>query len=320
MSSNGPLGDTLRVSSGNLESLIDTAVAGVAAYGDLNAFLAQPIFVVSAPRSGSTMLFEQLMTVEGLWSIGGESHGIFRLFPGLRAENANLDSGSLSAAHADDKTANSLRACFAWLLRNHHGQPLNQMSPELRPQQATLIEKTPRNALNIPFIQEVFPDARFIYLHREPRANIASIVEAWAAGLQSGRFVTFRDLPGWDRPGWCFLLPSGWRECIGRSLFDIAAFQWAASNDAILDALPAERSCMVSYESLVEDPQASIASVCEFAGVLAPNNIAAQLPLSRTTISRPASDKWRRYEKEIAAVESLYAPTAQRIRVAAVRS
>ena len=266
------------------------------------------------------MLFEQLMTVEGLWSIGGESHGIFRLFPKLRAENANLDSGALSAAHADNKTAHSFRACFAWLLRDHQGQPLNQMPPESRPPQVTLIEKTPRNALNIPFILEVFPDARFIYLHREPQANIASIVEAWAAGLQTGRFVTFRDLPGWDRPGWCFLLPPGWRECIGRSLFDIAAFQWAASNEAILDALPAGRSCMVSYESLVDDPQASIASVCEFAGVPVPDNIAAQLPLSRTTISRPASDKWRRYEKEIVALESRYGPTAKRIRAAAVRS
>lgn len=303
------------MSPGNLDQLVNTARSGTESYGDLRKLLKEPVIIVSAPRAGSTLLFERLMSIHGLWSIGAESHGIFRLFPQLRAANTNLDSGCLSEAHADAELLQSFRACFAWLLRDHAGRPFNQLSPDARPSAVTLLEKTPRNALNIPFLLEVFPDARFIYLHRDPRANISSIVEAWTVGLQSGRFVTYRDLPGWDRPGWCFLLPPGWRDYIGRSLFDIAAFQWAASNEAILNNLPADRSLVISYESFVAAPAETIAKVCSLAGVGKPASLDAPLPLSRTTISPPAIDKWRRFEDKITAVESIFETTAERIQV-----
>ena len=315
MSCDRPSGDSLRVLPGNVEQLIATARSGTADYGDLGELIKRPVIVVSAPRSGSTLLFEQLMTIEGFWSIGGASHGIFRLFPQLRAEIASMDSGALSAGHADAETVKSMQACFAWLLRDRHGQAFNQIPAHKRPPSVTLLEKTPRNALNIPFLCELFPEARFIYLHRDPRPNIASIVEAWTLGLQSGRFVTYRDLPGWDRAGWCFLLPRGWREYIGRSLFEIAAFQWAASNDAILDNLPRDRSLTVSYESLISNPPSVIADVCRFAGVAPPSKPTAQLSLSRTTISPPNIDKWRRVAEQVAAVENIFAATADRVQL-----
>ena len=37
------------------------------------------IFIVAAPRSGSTLLFETLLRSPTLWTIGGESHAIFQL-------------------------------------------------------------------------------------------------------------------------------------------------------------------------------------------------------------------------------------------------
>ena len=65
---------------GHLDQLVDTARSGTENYGDLRELLKEPVIIVSAPRAGSTLLFERLMSVDGLWSIGGESHGIFRLF------------------------------------------------------------------------------------------------------------------------------------------------------------------------------------------------------------------------------------------------
>ena len=44
------------------------------------------------------------------------------------------------------------------------------------------LEKTPKNALRVPFFARIFPDARFIFLWRDPRENIASIMQAWRPG------------------------------------------------------------------------------------------------------------------------------------------
>jgi hypothetical protein len=274
---------------------------------EIAAILQEPIIVVSAPRAGSTLLFEQLARAPGFWTIGGESHGIFRAFPQLRAQNPQLDSGRLDKSHADVETCELVRACFLLLLRDHRGQPYLQRAPEKRPPCATLVEKTPRNALNIAFLLEVFPTARFIYLHRDARQSIASLIEAWTVGLQTGRFVTFRDLPNWDRPGWCFLLPPGWRSMIGKPLAEIAAFQWATANEIVLEdlsRLERDRWLPVSYADLVTDPQAVLQNICAFRGIApsAAKHNEAELPLSRTTLTPPDPDKWRRHEEAINAL------------------
>ena len=46
-------------------------------------------------------------------------------------------------------------------------------------QRIRMLEKTPKNSLRIPFLAAVFPEARFIYLHRDPREVLASMMEAW---------------------------------------------------------------------------------------------------------------------------------------------
>lgn len=274
----------------------------------IRSLLHRPLIIVSAPRAGSNLLFENLARVPGFWSIGGESHGIFRAFPDLRAGNAALDSGRLDASHADDITRRRLRAAFLALLRDHRGRPYLDFPLNERPQQVTLLEKTPRNALNLPFLRRVFPHARYVYLHRDPRQNVASIAEAWATGLATGRFVTFRDLPGWDRAAWCFLLPPGWRAMIGRSLVEIAAFQWRVSNEMLLDDLGALDDgdwTAVSYRELVASPAAVLGKICRFAGIDAVDQAlpGGRLALSRTTLSPPDADKWRRHETEL---EPLY--------------
>ena len=276
------------------------------------------VIIVSVPRAGSNLLFEQLQRLPGAWSIGGESHAIFNAFPQLRAENAAIDSGRLTASHADEQTREAMRRCFLLLLRDAHGRPYLSFDSSNRPAQPVLLEKTPRNALNVPFLLQVFPNARFVFLHREPRQNIASIIEAWTVGLQTGRFVTFKDLPGWDRGGWCFLLPPGWREMVGKSLAEIAAFQWSAANGIVLDeleCLDASRWTSVSYEQLLADPAAALNALADFTGVSGPASAvsAESMPLSRTTLSPPHPDKWKRHEADIERVRETWEPIAERI-------
>jgi hypothetical protein len=213
----------------------------------------------------------------------------------------------LHEAHADPETRRLWRAMFLYMLRDRHGRPLLALPPAERPTRVDLLEKTPRGALNIPFLLKVFPNARFILLYREPRANVASLVEAWKVGLQTGRFVTFQDLPGWDRAAWCFLLPPGWRSMIGKSLVEIAAFQWEACNRIILDQLarlPRERWTAVSYPELVGDPSGVRGKLCRFINPdLESDSVPlGTLPLSRTTLTPPHPEKWKKYEGEMTAL------------------
>ncbi|MDA8786959.1 sulfotransferase [Porticoccaceae bacterium] len=275
-----------------------------ATQAQIDQALHKPLIILSAPRSGSTLLFEYLTRLPQTSWIGSESHKVFRNFPHLRAENQSLDSASLNETHANPQCIQLFRDNMACLLRDVSQQSFLQ-NPKLFLQRPTqFIEKTPRNALNIPFLDQVFSDARYIFLHRAPQPNIASIIEAWTLGLDTGRFMTFPELPGWDRPGWCFLLPPGWRELVGCSLAEIAAFQWQQSNQTIvqnLAKLPTEKYCTVSYEDLLANPQSEIDRLLNFAEIDSHSKSHMQFAnkLSNTTLTQPATDKWQRHKAQI---------------------
>jgi len=293
---------------------------------EISALFADPVILLSAPRSGSTVLFEQLMRRKPFWTIGGESHAIFRAFPHLRAEDAALTSMALGEAHADAETCALMRRCFLLFLRNSEGTPYFSLPPEHRPKTLCFLEKTPRNALNIPFLLKLFPSARFLFLYRDAKQTVSSLIEAWGVGLQSGRFVTFRDLPDWHLPAWCFLLPRGWQQLRGKPVADIAAFQWCESNEAIIDGLSGlgtggtkpvatERIVCADYSSFIKTPDRVLGEIADSLSLaeLTGNSTLGALPLSRTTVSRPSTDKWRRHEKEISKILPMLLQTQEKI-------
>lgn len=275
----------------------------------------RPLVILSAPRSGSTLLFETLRCSDALWSIGTESHFIFNAFPQLHPALRGYESGALAAADADPELCHQMRACFLVMAQDSSGRRYLDLPANQRPQRIRLLEKTPRNALNIPFMRRLFPDLQAVFLHRDPRETIASIMEAWQTGLSGGGFVTFPNLPGWSLRHWCMLLPPAWRALDGRSLAEIAAFQWHAANSTILRDLRdlgRERWLALRYRDLLDDSAATVRRIAEFAGVPFEGPLrdraSAPLPLSRTTVSAPARDKWRRHARAIEALAPVYAP------------
>ncbi len=265
--------------------------------------VSNPVFIVSTPRSGSTLLFEQMIQLDNVWSIGGESHVIFREFPHLRFENLQYDSACLSKNHADPQTSLLFKLATFSMLRNNCNQPLVNLDLSHH-KQDLFLEKTPRNALNIPFLLEIFPNAKFIYLYREPKQNVASIIEAWKIGEKTGQFVTFSNLQGWDRKNWCFLLPKGWRKMNGKSLAEIAYFQWKESNQQImqnLESLPKNRWTALDYADFIKNPYSEISNLIKIFSIGATANQSdyQQLALSKTTSTTPAKDKWKRHQEQI---------------------
>ena len=281
----------------NTLDLDRTLSAPAPAAGKPRARVERPIFIVAAPRSGSTLLFETLAQAKDLWTLGGEAHWLVENFEQLRPLAEGVDSNRLTAAHATEQIQQKMLEVLAAGLRDR--QETGYDGSAVR-----WLEKTPKNALRVPFFKTLFPDARFIHLWRDPRENLASIIEAW----HSGGWVTYPQLPGWQGP-WSLLLPPGWQAMQGRPLEEVAAFQWARTNSILLDdlaVLPASDSICLSYKSLLANPAAAMQKLCAFAGVEVDagliNYLARPLPLARHTLQAPARDKWRKHQ---AAIESV---------------
>jgi len=255
----------------------------------------RPIFIVAAPRSGSTLLFETLAVSDELCTVGGEAHWLVEGLPQLRPGAPGVESNRLDAEHVTGVVATHIHEQLTQHLQDSHGRPVPPGS-SLR-----LLEKTPKNALRVPFFDRLFPDALFLFLWRDPRENLSSIMEAW----RSGNWKTYNGLPGFEGP-WSLILPPGWPAQSGRSLENIAAFQWQVTNDLLLDdleRLPADRWHSVSYAELIARPAATIERVCAFAGIAFQGpvqaRVGAPLPLSRFTQTPPRADKWRRNEEAL---------------------
>jgi hypothetical protein len=265
----------------------------------------RPLFVMSAPRAGSTVLFDLLSRLPQAVTLGGESHEVIRSIAALHPAARGYASDALSAAEATPEVADELRRALAARLRRRDGTSLfaGPAAPEATPPR--FIEKTPANALRIPFLRSVFPDAQFIYLTRGARDNISSLLEGW----RERRFLAYRQLPGWPHEGWSFLLPPGWQDLSGRPLVEIAAFQYRAANAAIardLADLPPSHKICVQFADLLADPGATLRRLADFAGLTLDAQAEAAatggMKPSTVTLSAPRPGKWRRHADELATV------------------
>jgi LPS sulfotransferase NodH len=270
----------------------------------------RPVFIVAAPRSGSTLLFETLAVSRNLHTLGGEAHWLIEDLEALRPGAPGVESNRLTAGHVTAERAEHIYRSIANNIRDADNSAA-PFSAQLR-----LLEKTPKNALRIPFLDRLFPDASFVFLWRDPRENLASIIRAW----RSGRWKTYNGLEGFAGP-WSLLLPPGWRGLSGKPLEEIAAYQWDSANRIALDdlaTLAPERWTMLNYADLIADPKAQVARLAAFLGIgidppLA-QRLSARLPHSTFTLTPPRADKWREDEALVNRLLPLIEPTWRRLR------
>jgi|CXWL01.1.fsa_nt_gi hypothetical protein len=271
----------------------------------------RPVFIVNPPRSGSTLLFETLAQAPGVYTVGGESHGLIEGVAqlGIGARQSNR----LTAEDVSPEVAAALRARFAGALRDRSGVP------PLRGARVRMLEKTPKNALRIPLLAAAFPEARFVYLYRDPRQVLSSMMEGW----ELGRFVTYPDLVGWlGAHKWSFLLTPGWRDLIELPLNQIVAAQWASTTQILLDdfeQIPAGRRAVARYDALIAAPGEEVARLCAAMDLEWDRVLGGQLPIAAHTVSKPRDDKWRTRAAEIEAVLPAIAPTMERAAAMAAR-
>jgi hypothetical protein len=263
----------------------------------------RPIFIVSTPRSGSTLLFETLEQAPGLFTTGQESHWVIEDVPGLSPAERGWDSNRLTSEDATSARAERLARAFCSDLHDRDGD-----APEGR---VRMLEKTPKNALRVPFFDAIWGDAIFVYLYREVRETLASMMEAWACGA----FRTYPELPGWTGHPWSLLLIPDWQRLIGQPLAVVAAQQWATTTNILLDdleRLSRKRVRTITHEHFLASPQAAIELLAHSLDLGWDHTLASRLPLSKVTVSQPRPDKWRRLASQIEAVMPIVAGADER--------
>jgi hypothetical protein len=142
----------------------------------------QPIFLLSLPRSGSTLVQRVLASTDQI-ATAPEPWFLLPQVYALRERGAETEYVQVSSARAIREFADRLPggideyrsavSDFARRLYDRAGGANNGRY---------FLDKTPRYHLIVDDLYELFPDARFIFLWRNPLAVAASIVQTWAKG------------------------------------------------------------------------------------------------------------------------------------------
>lgn len=206
-----------------------------------------PVFVIGCSRSGTTVTFETIAASDRFLHFDYELPQFWNSLYGP------LNNGWTSEA----ATANDARP-------THRDQALAYFYARLGA--GPVLDKTCINTLRVGYLHRLFPQARFIFIQRDGRDNISSMIDGWRLGRVDGGFGLEKFLGpspepvainGGEFSEWHFFIPPGWRKYNHASLEEVCAFQWISANRLALDAaatLPPGLWHRIRYEDIFERP------------------------------------------------------------------
>lgn len=195
------------------------------------------IFIISQPRSGSTLLqrvlfgHPEVQTAAETWLM---LHPVY----GLRSSGITADYDARFAREGVQEFLQNytrgravyLDAIRAWAnviyddVLQRHGKRY-------------FVDKTPRYFFIIPELYELFPKARFVFLLRNPMAVLASELKTYVKGNWPVLGVFNADL--------------------------VSAPKWILDGMELLG----DKAAVIHYEKFVSDPEKSLRSLCDYLGL-----------------------------------------------------
>ena len=252
-----------------------------------------PVFVIGCSRSGTTVTYETIAAAPQLLSFGYE---IPTFWNGLWGPHKNAwDSEAATARHASPE---------------HRDAALRYFYQRLG--QGRVLDKTCINVMRLPYLHALFPQAKFIFIHRDGRDNISSMMDGWR---HDGHFRLSQFLGPSPDPvainhgefdEWSFFLPPGWRDYNSASLEEACAYQWMTANRMALDAkalIPSSQWIQLRYEDIFERPVEMFRPVFEFLEIPFDSALEARcasLNKRPTSIVKgaPKRQKWKEHNPE----------------------
>jgi hypothetical protein len=297
--------------------------------------ISKQVFIIGTPRSGTSMLQKIIRDHPLFWSLPSESEIIWHLH--CHPKLNNWDSEAFGAEDATPEAIEEIRSGLekhsgpAWLWKNTEKtgyiwsfkksrssryilRTLYQtIYPKVRKmvyrqKKIYFIDKTSGNCLRLGYVDRVFPEAKFLYLIRNPLSNINSLINAWQ---NPNRFFTY-DVPlklnikGYNFDKWNFLLPPDWRDYVNSPLEEVCAFIWLACHKAILKEIDKPiyegRVLRVKLEEITRDPKIILEKITEFIDVPWDDyfdKLSHDLPIINSPDNDPNQEKWKTQNSEM---------------------
>ncbi|MCS4503424.1 sulfotransferase [Arhodomonas aquaeolei] len=294
----------------------------------------QPVIILGAPRSGTSLLQTIIREHEGFRSVAKESGFVWHKYchPSLRdwrcegCPASAIDQRAIEEIrHQFDRYALSSRS---WRRASGLNVLRYQRSPLMAPvlkggyfllarllrvlravmsgsSQGRLVDKSVHSGLFLNLLDAVFPDALYIHIVRNGDDTVSSMIDGW---LNPDRFFTY-DLPGGlqipDYPyrEWNFALPPGWEEYRKRPLADVVAFQWTRLQSSIMEHFDApvlrERLLRVKLEDLTNNPTGTLRRIAAHVD-LPWSDYFERLGQKMPTVNARPSDRKKRMSRKVA--------------------
>ena len=312
--------------------------------------IVDPVLIVGAPRSGTSMLQKVLRNHSAFWSLPSESDMIWDQF--CHPELRGWESEVLQATDLTDHDRERILQLFEEYIRPAgFWKPFEttniiwgfRRTPAVRKLMRTLfarvmptltrlhggsrpkrlLEKTASNCFRLGYVNGVFPDAKIIYPIRDGRNTVNSLINAWR---HPDRFFTYDipaelRIPDYAHKGWKFVLPPGWRDYTNRPLAEVCAYQWRSCHDFMLTETAKghyrDRVIRIHLEELVTHPEQQLAELANFLDLEYDDYFrvaAADLPVVNSPDNDVSRDKWRGENRQlIEQVMPIIGPTMERL-------
>lgn len=300
----------------------------------------KPIIILGAPRSGANLLFHLLGSSKYLWSLYREGTSIWDSF--YKFKNMELNNDFLTAENVNEESKVFIENEFhkntinnellAYIIQNHlypsenmHGIlnsvfKSNVFYKKLFAREYRFVEETPANCFRVSFLDKLFNDCKFIFFKRDGRANVYSLIEGWQS---RHRYVRLKSPPikvkvdGYDGSSWKFVLPPGWEDYANKSLSQVAAFQWIASNSYALEGLKEiaeDRKIVISYEEFNDKTFEIIKKLTHFMDIHFSKNLRdLSRAYEKANVSSSKKEKWKKNKEVIEDILPIIEPMMKKL-------
>lgn len=256
-----------------------------------------PIFLIGAARSGTKFLRGLFASSEMTVTIPYDVNYVWRY-------------GNEALTH-DELPASSITP----VMRKHICRNLSRLAGLKKADDRIMIEKTVSNTLRVPFIDAIYPNARYVHLIRDGRAVVESAMRQWQAPPDTGSLI--RKLRQMPLSNYRYVMWFGFNLVKGiatgrgggqvwgprymgimedvtnqRPLVEICSKQWQRSVDQAskdLEMINPARVFTLRYDQLVAE-DVSVMELIKFAGL---NDSDRVMQSYRSSVRTDTDAKWQ---------------------------
>lgn len=233
----------------------------------------QEVVIIGAPRSGTNMLRDVLCSLPDIATWPCDEINYL-----WRHGNASYPSDEIPKERANERVKAKVKRSFNWVSQEYNAN--------------YVVEKTCANSLRVPFVNEVIPNAKYVFIVRDGIDATGSAKLRWTAKLdipyilEKVRFVPKADLPYYaGRYFWSRIYRTFSREkrlafwgpalndmqsiLREHTLNEVCAIQWQQCVDKANQALmsmPEDKYIKVRYEDFVQKPAEELRRILVFLG------------------------------------------------------